>query len=158
MASILSPYASNQYTIKNTFTFVKELNNFTSNSSYLTSFDVSSLFTNIPLDETIDIALDYAYKDTNSIRGLTRADLKKLLQIATGETNFMFNGKIYDQIDGVAMGSPLTPILANIFIRRFEENAIQNYTGQMPSLYRRYVDDSFLIFRDKTHVLPFSTT
>ena len=44
------------------------------------------------------------------------ADLEKFFQFATSGTNFMFEGKFYDEIDGVAMGSPLGPVLANLFI------------------------------------------
>ena len=40
----------------------------------------------------------------------------KLFQFATSEAHFYFNGKIYEQVDGVAMGSPLAPVLANLFM------------------------------------------
>ena len=53
------------------------------------------------------------------------------------------------------MGSPLAPVLANIFMRWFEEKAISEYTGPQPSFYRRYVDDSFLIFNQASHIDPF---
>ena len=52
------------------------------------------------------------------------------------------------------MGSPLAPILANIFMRNFEEKAFNNFTGTHPKFYRRYVDDSFLLFQDKSEVQP----
>jgi len=155
LASILSPYATNQYTIKNTFDFVKELQSVPADSTFLCSFDVSSLFTNIPLKETIDIATNYLFQNNDKVQGLSRSQFKKLLEIATCETNFIFNGNIYDQIDGVAMGSPLAPILANIFMRWFEEKALDSYNGIKPTYYRRYVDDTFLIFHDQSHVLPF---
>lgn len=84
------------------------------------SFDVASLFTCVLLNETI-VALDYTFGDTDKINGLSRSQFKKLLEMATKETNFIFNDKIYDQIDGVAMGSPLASVLANIFMRHLEE-------------------------------------
>lgn len=49
----------------------------------------------------------------------------------------------------------MAPVLANIFMRNFEEKALDTYQGPKPSFYRRYVDDSFLIFRDRLHVSPF---
>ena len=49
-------------------------------------------------------------------------DLKKLFQFATSETHFYFNGDIYEQVDGVAMGSPLAPILANPFMGHHEQH------------------------------------
>ena len=151
LAKSLSPFTSNVYSIKNTFDFAREIQNLDSKSTHLASFDVSSLFTNIPLRETIDIAIDYAYKNNQTIEGLSKLQFKKLLTIATSETNFIFNEQVYDQIDGVAMGSPLAPILANIFMRSFEEKAINNYEGELPTYYRRYVDDCFLIFRQTAH-------
>ena len=75
--------------------------------------------------------------------------------MATKETHFMFNNKIYDQIDGVAMGSPLAHVLAIVFMCKFEEDAFSSFIGISPSFYRRYVDDSFLIFDRKESVKPF---
>ena len=86
LADILSPYSSNSFTIKNTFTFVKEINELTPNQYHICSFDVSSLFTCIPLDKTIDIAIEYTFKSTEKVQGLS---INKLLQMATKETNFM---------------------------------------------------------------------
>lgn len=155
LASILSPYTNNGYSVKNTFTFVKEIHELDLNSSYVCSFDVSSLFTSIPLDETIEIALDYVFEEQTTINGLNRKQLKKLVVMATKETHFMFNNNVYDQIDGVAMGSPLAPVLANLFMRHFEEEAFRNFEGNLPRFYRRYVDDSFVIFDNQSEVLPF---
>ena len=64
----------------------------------------------------------------------------------------MFENRIYDQTDGVAMGSFLGPILANIFMNHFETEALSKYSGNLPSTYRRYVDDTFLIFDNGTDV------
>ena len=61
----------------------------------------------------------------------------------------MFDGKFYDQSDGVSMGSPLGPILANIFMSNLETVALNNYLGTLPLIYRRYVDDCFLLFGTK---------
>ena len=44
-----------------------------------------------------------------------RVELRILFTVATAQTHFLFNGSFYDQIDGVAMGSPLAPVLANLF-------------------------------------------
>ena len=79
------------------------------------SLDVSSLFTNVALEETLNICLDKLYSLTNP-PALPRLVLRKLLEFATKKSHFLFDGKYYDQIDGVAMGSPLGPVLANIFM------------------------------------------
>ena len=141
--------------MKDSFSFVDGIVKQDSTSCHLCSFDVSSLFTCIPLDETINIAINYVFENVSTVNGLSRDQFKKLLEMVTKETNFLFNRKCYDQVDGVAMGSPLAPILANIFMRHFEENALRHYNGTQPILYRRYVDDSFIVFKLKTHVQPF---
>ena len=82
---------------------------------FLISFDVTSLFTNIPLSEAIDIAINLIFENSPDIK-FTKRDIRKLFRIATSETHFTFNGSIFDQIDGAAMGSPLAPVLANLFM------------------------------------------
>ena len=64
------------------------------------------------------------------------------------KSHFLFYGQYYDQIDGVAMGSPLGPVLANIFMCHFEEKWVMS--GQVcPSFWYRYVDDTFTMFENK---------
>ena len=64
--------------------------------------------------------------------------------IATRGVEFSFNNQIYKQIDGVAMGSPLGPALANIFMGFHESRLF--YNTVKPGVYFRYVDDTFVIF------------
>ena len=73
----------------------------------MASFDVESLFTNVPTKETIELILDLAFAKDNVFHGLERKDLKKLLTICTQESHFQSNGVFYDQVDGVSMGVPL---------------------------------------------------
>ena len=139
---------------------------FSSSPSEITfpSFDVKSLFTNIPLNETISIILDCLFKDndhldcslygnTNDTHSLNRLQFKELLQLACLDNHFIFNETMYKQIDGVAMGSPLGPTLAMAFMCFMEEKWLSNCPLDFkPQFYRRYVDDTFLIFKSSTHV------
>ena len=123
------------------------------NNEMMCSFDVSSLFTNVPLDETIQICLDklYALPDPPT---LPRSVLKVLLEFATKKSHFIFDGQCYDQVDGVAMGSPLGPVLANIFMCHFEEKWVLSNNSR-PSVWFRYVDDTFTLFESKHAVIRF---
>ena len=99
------------YSCKDTFSFVSEIKNENLSKKFLVSYDVASLFTNIPLQETIDIAINLIF-NYNTNLNITRRKLKKLFLFATSQTSFIFNSKFYNQIDGVVMVSPLAPVLA----------------------------------------------
>ena len=65
---------------------------------------------------------------------------------------FIFDWKFYEQCDGVAMGSPLGSTLANAFMCHLENIWLENFPAHFePILYRRFVDDTFLLFRTKDH-------
>ena len=76
------------------------------------SFDVTSLFTNVPLKETIDIILNKIYDEKKIERNIPRNIMQDLLYLCTKHVDFTYGGKIYIQIDRIAMGSPLVPVLA----------------------------------------------
>ena len=120
----------------------------------MVSFDVVSLFTNIPFQECIDLAVSYI-TDGNSDLKLSKSDLIKLLSFATAQTHSLFNGKVYDQIDGVAIGSPLAPVLANLFLGHHEGLWLNTNKGPPVHLYRRYVDDTFCLFNNEHEALLF---
>ena len=77
---------------------------------------------------------------------LKREEMKKLLRICTKEMHFSFNDVIYKQIDGVAMGSPLGPVLANVFMVELEEILVPQLEDKV-ALWYRYVDDTFTFIK-----------
>ena len=155
LVPILNPLTKNEYTVKDSFQFAEEI---CEQDPTLTmgSLDVDSLFTNIPLDETIDICINQRFENTDTVEGFKKSELKQLLCLATKESYFLFNGLLYKQIDGVAMGSPLGPSLANAFLSYYEKNWLNNCPqGFKPVFYRRYVDDIFLLFKSIDHLKYF---
>ena len=101
----------NDYSYKESFSFASQIKNVNLSRKFLVSDDVTSLFINIQLYETIDVA----NFNHNLTLNITKKELKKLF-FPTSQTHFIFNSKFYNQIDGVVMGSPLVPVLANIFM------------------------------------------
>ena len=110
------------------------------------SFDVVSLFTNVPLRDTIDIILKKVYDEQLIKTKITRKNLKKLLLVCTQGTPFTFNNKMYMQTDGVMMGSPLGALFANIFMCELENTIIPSL-GDKVRHWKRYVDDTFAFIK-----------
>ena len=154
LVPILNCLTTNQFTVDNTFFFVDRLKDFT-DVQHLTmaSFDVENLFTNIPLTETIEICLNSLFKDANDlVIGLNRSLFKKLLELSVMNSFFIFAGKLYKQIDGLGMGLPLGPTLANIFMCFHEVSWLADCPLEYkPIFYNRYIDDTFLIFKHPSH-------
>ena len=73
--------------------------------------------------------------------------MKWLLETVTSETHFYFNNKIYRQCDGVSMGSPLEPLLADIFLIDLEKKILPILKENGVVYYKRYVDDIFAIVK-----------
>ena len=72
------------------------------------------------------------------------------------QKNLVFNGQLYKQVDGVAMGSRLGPTLANTFLVHFEKNWLRNCPSDFkPHYYRRYVGDIFVLFTSPKHLEAF---
>ena len=86
------------------------------------SLDVDSLFTNIPLEETIDICTNTLFENTEKVEGLSKIEFKELLSLVGKESYSIFNGQLYKQVDGVAIDSPLGTTFANAFLVHFEKN------------------------------------
>ena len=119
----------------------------------MASLDVESLFTNIPLDETIDIVTNKVFGRKRKVNGISKRDFKRLLEISTKGTVFFFNGHYYKQRDGVAMGSPLGPALANAFLSHHETIWLEECPlAFAPIFFARYVDDIFVLVRSVEHV------
>ena len=116
LVPLISPWAKNEYTVNDSFFFAKEIQNYKyNNSDIIASFDIKSLYTNIPLIETINIIINLVFESDTIFHLFNKVQFKKFLEIALLDTYFFFNKNLYKQVDGLAMGSPIAPILANIF-------------------------------------------
>ena len=82
LCNLLSPLVPNDYSCKDTFFFVSQIKNANLPRKFLVSYDVSSLFTNISLQETIDIAINLIFNHNANIN-ITKKELKKLFLFAT---------------------------------------------------------------------------
>ena len=141
---ILTPYIPSKYMLKSTNDLIDILQT-THCEGITASLDVESLFTNVPIDPTIEIILELAYNHPNlPPPQIPKTLLKQFLALCTKELPFRApDGKLYRQVEGVAMGSPLGPLFANFYMSYLENSVLSN-TDNKPTIYARYVDDIFL--------------
>ena len=151
LTSLLQPVLQNLSSncVSDSFTFVKEVRKFTFSPSsvFLCSFDISSLFTNVPLAEIIEICADAFYNDDSIAPSFPRNIFVELMQLATSSVEFSFNNNMHRQINGVAMGSLLGPALANISVG-YQEAKLFNI-AKRPLVYFWYIDDTFVVFNNE---------
>ena len=138
----LHPVIPKEHCAKDSFSFCEEIQQVSNNDNFLVSYDVCSLFTSIPLQETIEIAVELIFENNPQLK-VRKRELKQLFNFDTSGTHFIFNGSFYGQIDGVSMGSPLGPVLANLFMGYHEKKWLQEFDKGKILRYKRYVDDIF---------------
>lgn len=111
----------------------------------LLSLDVTSLFTNVPRTEVLQI-LDGFLISINYHPG-KKIELLRLVDVCLKQSFFQYNNKLYDQPSGLAMGSPISPILADLFMHHFESTYIMsnnpfvdniNFTPDMSMTFLSY--------------------
>ena len=111
------------------------------------SFDVESLFTNVPLRRTVNIILDRIYKDVLITTTFKKRTLKKLILDCCSKTAFSFDEQIYVQQNGVSMGLLLEPVLADIILTEFERLIVSELIADGTiKFYKRYVDDTLVLY------------
>ena len=109
----------------------------------IASLDVTSLFTNVPVDETINIIMDRVYRSDLPELDIPEDVLRAMLVTCTKEAPFLTHrGELFRQVDGVAMGSPLGVLFANMYMAEVEERTFNN--NPPPGVYARYIDDIFI--------------
>ncbi|XP_021967789.1 uncharacterized protein LOC110862888 [Folsomia candida] len=149
LANILTPVASkHEFSIKNSTELVKDLKKLKSRPGDIkVSFDVTSLFTMVPIPETIDYIKERleSYPQLAELTKLSVEDIISLLRLCTFASYFHLEEKYYKQNHGTAMGSPLSPVMAEFFLQTLELTLIRSN----PHIYfwRRFVDDILCIIR-----------
>ena len=120
-------------------------------------YDVKALFTSVPIKPGLDV-IEKLLKEDHGIQSRTSMStqhMMDLLEFCLRSTYFTFRGKFYEQVEGAAIGSPISPIVANLYMENFETRALQS-SPNPPLWWKRFVDDTFVILK-KGHREEFLT-
>ena len=156
--TLLAPYTPSGYSLRSADEFL-DIVKASKPDGLLASLDVVSLFTNVPVEETIQIIIDAVWSHP-SIPPLKMPKhiLESMLRACTTEAPFRGpDGQLYRQVDGVAMGSPLGCLFADMYMCRVE-NEVLNTNSLKPHIYCRYVDDIFVNVKDEDHLTALKTS
>ena len=151
LAKILKPLVGKSpHHINSTQDFVEQAKHITlAPGECLSSYDVSALFTSVPVDPTLNIIKDLLVKDhTLKERTVMEVgDIILLLEFCLKNTYFSFQDQFCEQVEGAAMGSPVSPIVANLYMEYLEQKALSTAPNP-PRFWHRFVDDTFVIHKE----------
>ena len=136
--------------VKSSLDFIEMLKDWTIRENQrMASFDVISLFTNVPTELAIQVVkrrleADDGLKERTE---LTAEEIMCVLKFCLDATYFTFQSVVYWQKYGTAMGSPVSVTMANLVMEDIEERALKTYHTEIP-VWKRYVDDTFVIIQE----------
>ena len=136
--------------VQNTAHFIEDIQGIKiADDEAMVSYDVKSLFTSIPREDALKAVRETLEADENFTKrtGISVGAVLQLTRLCM-ITNFQFRGCHYELSDGLAMGAPSSPVIANIYMGKLEEKALATFETR-PKFWRRYVDDVFAIVKKK---------
>ena len=109
-----------------------------------------STFTSVPIVPAINTIKNKLSKDEDLQQRTSMViyQIISLLEFCLKNTYFVFQGRYYEQLEGAAMGSPISPIVANIYLEEFEAKVLRT-SPHPPSLWKRFVDDTFVVIKSR---------
>ena len=126
LAQVLRPLAeANEYSVKDSRDFIKVIEDIRIvEDEELVSFDVTALYTSLPISRTLSVVAELLEDEETPCvaTSLSSEQLVGLLELCLRSTYFSFRGQFYQLTDGVAMGSPVSSVIANIFMMNFEKS------------------------------------
>ena len=153
LSRILKPLAGRSpHHVMNNMNFIESIKGIQLHpEECMVSYDVEALFTSVPVESAISIIKKHLEED-KELHQRTAMTVKQIpcpLEFCIKTTYFTFQGKMYEQVKGAAMGSPISPIVANLLMEDLETKALAT-APSTPKIWKRFVDDTFTIIK-KAH-------
>ena len=149
---------SGKFSIKNSLEFTNKLKQIYIQQNYkLISFDIENLFTNVPIEDSLDLLRDFSGQYFHD-RPCLAIQTHTLTKFCLEQNYYNFNNNIYRMSDGLPMGLPLSPIIAEIFVDNLENKIHNSEYKHHIKFWARYVDDIFCVWTGSDRDLDDFTT
>ena len=130
--------------LRNSAELIEHLKSIDMSNKELASFDVKSLFTNVPVEGALKAINEVINMIDERSLPLPKTQYLDLISLCMSFNAFSFNGKEYAQLNGLAMGSPLSPVAACFYMERMEDEKFIDIMGT-GCTWLRYVDDVLVV-------------
>ena len=154
LARIIKPLVGgSSHHVKNNMHFIQRIEGIQQKpEEFMMSFDVEALFTSVPIEPAIAIIKKLLEEDKNLCQRttITVKQISCLLEFYLTTTYFTFQGKMFEQVKGAAMGSSISPIVVNLFMEDLETKALATAPSPL-TLWKRFVDERQLTETPKCH-------
>ena len=153
IANILSPFLGSisQSHIANSGELLNRLKHIDTTTMSLASLDVTSLFTNVPVTKCLESLTTHLKEKVNTPLPLPIDKIIKICTLCTNLNFFQFEDSFYKQTSGLPMGSPLSPVLACLYLETLESGPFE-YIIPRNSHYFRYIDDVLFLHPQNVNI------
>ncbi|XP_066267643.1 uncharacterized protein [Branchiostoma lanceolatum] len=153
LAQILGPLVGkSQHHVQNSAEFVHKIKDINvAEDEIITSYDVCSLFTCITPKEAVAVVRE-ALEADDTLADRTNLSVKHICELlCLGCTYFTYKQQFFQQVHGCSMGSPVSPIVVNLYMEKFENKALSTFNGPPPANWFRYhtVDDTWCRLKER---------
>ena len=146
LARILKPLVGKSpHHVKNTQDFLEQIKGIQLHPDQcIMSYDMKALFSSVPTQPATNIIKKLLEEDQElqNRTPMSVGNIICLIEFCLNSTYFMFQGKYFEQVEGAAMGSPISPIVANLYMENFEVEAIRTGASVVLPLFLSNLQDT----------------